>query len=65
MIDTSSNKNTHSSPTLSKTKSKPLTEEEVKKSHCNHGPLGRCVNCLGVSKENIKEVAHKCIHPPH
>jgi len=68
MIDTSSsskhnNHGSHGSPTLHKHKSKPLTGEEVKKAHCTHGPKGKCINCLGVTKEAIKEVKHKCTHP--
>ena len=42
---------------------KPLTDEEVKKHHCNHGPNAKCVNCIGVTKENFKEVEAKCHHP--
>lgn len=63
-IDTSS-KGLHGSPSLQKSKSKPLTEEEVKKGHCNHGPNARCINCLGVTKDNIKEINTKCTHPPN
>lgn len=63
MIDTSSKKGP-GSPTLSKNKSKPLTDEEVKKSHCNHGPMAKCINCLGVTKENMKEIKKACHHPP-
>jgi hypothetical protein len=52
MIDTSTtNGGLHGSPSMKKQKSKPLTDEEVKKAHCNHGPKGKCVNCLGVTKE--------------
>jgi hypothetical protein len=61
MIDTSS------APKLSKTTSKaaqPLTAEEVKKSHCNHGPNAKCINCLGVTKETVKEIKHTCNHGP-
>jgi hypothetical protein len=61
MIDTTSG------PKLKKTPSKkaqPLSEEEVKKSHCNHGPNAKCINCLGVTKENVKEVKHTCNHGP-
>ena len=61
MIDTSTNH--HGSP--QKHKTKPLTEEEVKKSHCSHGPNGKCINCLGVTKESIKEVKHQCKHGPN
>lgn len=63
MIDTTS-KNA-SSPTLHKQKSKPKTDEEVKKSHCTHGPNGRCVNCLGVTKDSIKDMKEKCRHGPN
>lgn len=62
MIDTSTN-NHHSSPKKSKTK--PLTDEEVKKGHCNHGPKGKCVNCLGVTKEAIQDIKHTCKHGPN
>jgi hypothetical protein len=63
MIDTSTVQG--GSPTLGKHKSKVLSSEEVKKSHCSHGPNGKCVNCLGVTKENIKEIKHQCLHPPN
>jgi nuclear protein localization protein 4 homolog len=63
MIDTTSKQN--SSPTLKKHKSKPpLTEEEVKKQHCHHGPMAKCINCLGVTKENVKDVKSICKHGP-
>lgn len=61
MIDTT----THGSPNLKKNKSKPLTEEEVKKHHCNHGPNAKCVNCLGVTKETAHDVKLKCKHGPN
>jgi len=61
-IDTSTN---GGSPSLSKSKSKVLTEEEVKKSHCTHGPKGKCINCLGVTKETMKDVKGTCNHPPN
>lgn len=32
-------------------------------SDCTHGPGGKCLNCLGVTKENAKEVVKKCMHP--
>lgn len=64
MIDTSSHP-TQGSPNLRKNKSKPLTEEEVKKHHCNHGPLGKCINCLGVTKENFKDDKPRCRHGPN
>lgn len=60
MIDTT----THPQSSPSKNK-KPLTEEEVKKSHCSHGPHGKCINCLGVTKESVKEVKHQCKHGPN
>ena len=59
MIDTTTKRPNHQSPSkhlpgspdLKKSKSKPLTEEEVKKHHCNHGPNAKCINCLGITKE--------------
>jgi hypothetical protein len=42
-----------------------LTEEEVKKSHCNHGPNAKCINCLGVTKDSIKDIKHQCTHGPN
>jgi len=65
MIDTSTKGAENSSPVLGKHKSKVKTDEEVKKSHCSHGPKGKCVNCMGVSKEEIKENKTKCLHPPN
>lgn len=65
MIDTSTGGGNTSSPNLAKHKSKVRTEEEVKKSHCTHGPKGKCVNCLTVSKEEVKETKSKCLHPPN
>lgn len=62
MIDTTSKQPV---PALHKSKSKPLTEEEVKKHHCNHGPKAKCVNCLGVTKETMKDVKGTCKHGPH
>ena len=62
MIDTTK-KGPHGSPELKKNKSKPLTEEEVKKHHCAHGPNAKCVNCLGVDKDNAKFVKALCHHP--
>lgn len=59
MIDTSSKK------VGSPKKAKPLTEEEVKKSHCTHGPKGKCINCMGVTKESIKEIKSTCTHGPN
>lgn len=61
MIDTSS------APKLVKTQSKthaPLSEEEVKKGHCNHGPNAKCINCLGVTKDSVKDIKHSCNHGP-
>ena len=63
MIDTSSKP--QGSPDLKKHKSKPLTEEEVKKSHCLHGPKGKCINCLGVTKDSIKDIKQTCKHGPN
>ena len=62
MIDTSSAPKLQKSP--SKNKQAPLTDQEVKKAHCNHGPNAKCINCLGITKENIKEVKHTCNHSP-
>lgn len=61
MIDTSSAPKLQKSPSK---KQQPLTEEEVKKGHCNHGPNAKCINCLGITKENIKEIKHTCNHGP-
>ncbi len=41
-----------------------MTEEEVKKSHCTHGPNGKCINCLGVTKETAQFVKTACSHGP-
>lgn len=57
MIDTSI-KDNNTSPGKTSAKAKPLSEEEVKKSHCSHGPNGKCINCLGVTKESAKEVKY-------
>lgn len=65
MIDTTTNAGSKGHQSPSKTSHKPLTEEEVKKSHCTHGPNGKCINCLGVTKESIKEIQHKCKHGPN
>jgi len=45
---------------------KPMTDEEYKKSLCRHGPNQKCVNCLGVTKENAETAGLKnlCQHPP-
>lgn len=40
-----------------------MTTDEPKKSECRHGPKGKCLNCLGVTKENFQEVDYKCTHP--
>jgi hypothetical protein len=61
MIDTSSTPKLTKSPSKNK---QPLTEEEVKKSHCNHGPGAKCLNCLGVTKDNVKDVKYTCNHGP-
>jgi hypothetical protein len=47
MIDTTTK---NGSPPMKKQHSKPLTDEEVKKSHCKHGPMAKCINCLGVTQ---------------
>ena len=59
MIDT-----TTKSGSPHKNKNKPLSEEEVKKGHCNHGPNAKCINCLGVSKHSMKDSKVPCNHPP-
>jgi hypothetical protein len=46
MIDTSVKK-----PAAPAEKAK-MTDEEYQKSKCRHGPNQKCVNCLGVTKEN-------------
>jgi hypothetical protein len=56
MIDTTTKGGSKAHHSPSKTAHKPLSEEEVKKSHCTHGPNGKCINCLGVTKESIKEI---------
>lgn len=56
MIDTTTK--TTQSPAKHTSKAKPLSEEEVKKSHCSHGPNGKCINCLGVTKDSLKEVKY-------
>lgn len=61
MIDTTTH---NSSPDHKKNKSKPLSEEEVKKSHCTHGPKAMCVNCSGVTKD-MKETKQACKHGPN
>lgn len=66
MIDTTTHKSTNNPGSPSKHKTnKPLTEEEVKRSHCSHGPNGKCINCLGVTKEQIKDVKYQCTHGPN
>ncbi len=66
MIDTSTAGQAaagHGSPShTKKTPAKPLTDDEVKKHHCSHGPNAKCVNCLGVTKETMKEEVKKCKH---
>ena len=45
----------------------PQGDEEEKKEakkKCSHGPREKCLNCLGVTKENHQEVAGKCLHGP-
>lgn len=63
MIDTTSK--SHGSPSKHKSGNKPLTDQEVKKGHCSHGPNGKCINCLGVTKESLKEVKYQCKHGPN
>lgn len=63
MIDTSGGTPGHGSP--KRKHSKPLTEEEVKKSHCNHGPNGKCINCLGLTKEEVQDIKYQCKHGPN
>ena len=65
-IDTSTKDKSGGSPLpgMNKTKSKIYSEEEVKKSHCTHGPKAKCVNCLGVTKDTLKDVKPTCNHPP-
>jgi hypothetical protein len=41
----------------------PLTDDQVKKGHCTHGPNGKCVNCLDVTKDTAKFIKHQCNHP--
>ena len=64
MIDTSTS-GTHGGSSPKKQKAKPLTEDEVKKAHCNHGPKGKCVNCLGVTKEQLQDIKYTCRHGPN
>lgn len=62
MIDTSKKP----VPTGVKPTKTPMTDEEYQKSKCRHGPNQKCVNCLGVTKENAETAAlkHLCQHPP-
>jgi len=49
------------------------TEEEKKKSMewkkslCTHGPKGKCLNCAGVTGEEVRRNIYeeKCDHPPN
>jgi hypothetical protein len=66
MIDTTTSAAAgHGSPSKTGSKHQPKTEEEVKRSHCTHGPNGKCINCLGVTKETAKEITYKCKHGPN
>ncbi len=40
---------------------------EWKKSLCNHGPGGHCLNCSAVTDEEVRGQVYeeKCDHPPH
>lgn len=62
MIDTTS-KSTGDHASKHKT-AQPISDEEVKKHHCNHGPKAKCVNCLGVDKQNMQTIKQKCNHAP-
>lgn len=61
MIDTS--KKPAETHTSGKT---PVTQEQKEISKCRHGPNQKCINCLGVTKENAEYAAVKslCQHPP-
>lgn len=61
-IDISKPNTFHGSP---KKGPKPLTDEELKQSHCTHGPNGKCINCLGITKDTAKDVKYSCKHPPN
>ena len=38
-------------------------EEEPYKPKCNHGPGRKCLNCIGVTKDNAEFVKHgQCNH---
>ena len=39
-------------------------EEKETRNKCNHGPRDKCLNCLGVTKDNKDEVSEKCLHGP-
>ena len=43
-------------------KPEPAKEEDAGPKKCNHGPHQKCLNCLGVTKENFKEVKAICQH---
>ena len=59
MIDTSAKPNPNNmSPNLKKNKSKVISEEEVKRSHCTHPSNAKCINCLGVTKDSAKDVKY-------
>lgn len=65
MIDTTAAGQGSPSRTSKHAPPKPLTDDEVKKHHCSHGANAKCVNCLGVTKENMKEEVKKCMHAPN
>jgi hypothetical protein len=54
MIDTKSKATTSDSSGFGKT--------QVLSPHCKHGPQAKCVNCLGVTKDNAKFIRTECKH---
>lgn len=38
--------------------------EDGRHPDCRHGPKGKCLHCLGVTKDNFQTVDYKCNHPP-
>lgn len=51
-IDTSSKATPTPTPKenpMKTNKAPTMTDEEYKKSRCNHGPKGKCTNCMGVT----------------
>ncbi len=60
-INTSAKQPLTSSP-VKHVKNPPKTTEEVKKNRCNHGPTGKCTNCI----ENIHDIVKAtCKHGPN